>query len=157
MSFSLAVYEALNDTGYRMQGQRSANRELRRQIAEICAKFPGTPGLETMRLEQGKAVYYPVIFALSTGGFLGMSSSNRCILGVSMDGKGVSSSRYAFDDVLIGYSDFNAHTIENVLRRALGGDPMSFDEWTQQRGQAGTNIITYGNDNTIGGKDATRW
>lgn len=157
MSFSLAVYEALNDTGYRMQGKGNSNRELRKQIADFCLKFPATPGLETMPFEKGKETYYPVIFALSTGGFLGMSSSNRCLIGVNRAGVGVSSSRYSFADLLIGYSDFNPHTIENVLRRALQGDPMSFEEWSEQKGQAGTQIINYGDDNTIGGRDANRW
>ncbi|WP_291057832.1 hypothetical protein [Herbiconiux sp.] len=155
MSFSIDVYRAINDTAFRMRGQKNANRELRGRIAEACANFPGG-GLETMRFEQGKGEYYPVVFAASSG-FLGLSDSNRCVLGVSMSGIGTSNFKCSFEDLLIGYSDFNWHTIENVLHRALQGDPMSFDEWTEQKGQAGTKIVNYGDDNTIGGRDATRW
>lgn len=157
MSFSLAVLQAMNDTAYRMHGQEKSNREFRKRIAAACSAFPGMPGLETMRFDEGRDVYYPVVFASSTGGFLGMSTSNRCLLGVSMTGTGNSKMRCSFEDLLIGYSDFNWHTIENVLQRALQGDPMSFDEWTEQKGQAGTKIVNYGDDNTIGGRDVTRW
>ncbi|MFE4948667.1 hypothetical protein ACFQ9V_01015 [Leifsonia sp. NPDC056665] len=157
MSFSIEVYEAINDTAFHMRGQEKSNRELRLKIAEICRRFPNAQGLETMRFEQGRDLYYPVIFASASGGFMGMNSSNRCVLGVSMQGVGTSKSRCSFEDLLIGYSDFNWHTIENVLRRALQGDPMSFDEWTGQKGQAGTKIVNYGNDNTIGGRDVTQW
>lgn len=155
--YSMAVYTALNDTEYRMLAQKNANRELRKRISETCARFPNTPGLETMLFPGGKVPYFPVIFASSTAGFMGMKFVSRCLLGVSMSGVGTSPGSCSFEDMLIGFSDFNEHTIGNVLTRALQGDPMSFEEWEQQKGQAATNIVNYGNDNTIGGRDASRW
>ncbi|WP_084125164.1 hypothetical protein [Demequina sp. NBRC 110054] len=156
MEFSTAIYNRCSDISFRMQGQQGSNREIRRKIAEYCAEFPKTAGLQMMRFDRGKDYYFPVVYASAIGGFLQTKSENRCVLGVSRTGQG-SAVGGGFADMLIGYSDFNEMTIEKVLRRALQGDPMSFDEWTAQKSQSGPGIVNYGNDNVIGGGDVTQW
>lgn len=156
VGFATAVYEAVLDTNYRMQAQKDANRGLRSQIAQKCLQFPSSPGLQMLPFDTGHDLYFPVITATSSSR-LGFSTSRRCLMGVSAQGVGITKVACPFDDLLIGYSDYNWQIIESVLHRALQGDPMSFEEWTAQKGQAGTRITNYGNDNTIGGRDATRW
>lgn len=126
------VYKAFNEAGIEMHGAKNRHKGLRQQIANLRNMLAKASNLHLMTLIGEKEQVYPVMITDGTGGIFGFKIMEYCFLGVNTFGEGcISSCATTFDDFLIYLCDYNEEAINYIFKRAIEGDPVSFDEVLQ--------------------------